>query len=243
MLSVEESCVTRKRRKLAEKCRNQFEKKRMRDRLSLMRFFHSAILLIPCSCILVISMVGYAKAEGQTDRQAALAPIERLQDHSAPAKTTEELLAQLKRERDPEAAKTIAAAIAAHWADSGSATVNLLMQWADKATREKRNGAALDFIDQAIALEPDYVNGWGRRAALHYTMNNYRKAVSDLHQVLKIEPRHFAALQMLATILAETGSDQKALAAWQDYLDIYPADRSAQKAASDLAEKLAGART
>ncbi|WP_250995377.1 tetratricopeptide repeat protein [Agrobacterium vitis] len=173
--------------------------------------------------------------------------VERLEDRSATAalsgKPADELLTQLKRERQPQAAKAIAAAVMADWSNSGSPTVNLLMQWADKAIKDKKNAAALDFLDQAIVLEPDYANGWGHRASLHYSQGNYRKAISDLNHVLAIEPRHFGALEMLANILAETGSDQKALEAWQRYLAIYPADRAAQKTVTELSEKLAGART
>jgi tetratricopeptide (TPR) repeat protein len=213
-----------------------------------MRFFHVISSLILPACILVISGTSLAFAQSapkppSSPKSPAPAPVERLEDKSATPKSTDELLTQLKRERDPEAAKVLVATIGAQWSDSGSPTVNLLTQWADKAIKAKQNTAALDFLDQIIVLEPNYANGWARRAMLHYTMGNYRKAVSDINHVLKIEPRHFGAIELLANILTEMGSDEKALKAWQDYLEIYPADRSAQKTASDLAEKLAGART
>ncbi|WP_075639585.1 tetratricopeptide repeat protein [Rhizobium oryziradicis] len=205
-----------------------------------MRFFHAVHRLILSTCILVISTIGYACAD---DSKPASPPIERLQDRSAAPKSTTELLEELKRERNPDVAKTIAANLVTQWADTGSATADLLTQWADKARREKRNAAALDFLDQVIVLDPKDPRGWAKRATLNYSLGNVRKAVSDLNEVLKIEPRYFPAIQMLATILTESGSDEKAMKAWQDYLDVYPADRSAQKAFSDLAEKLAGART
>ncbi len=228
----------------ALKRRIQFDKKRMRDRLSLMRFFHVIhCLMLTIASLLAMDATGLAFAQTAQQAPPPANSVERLEDKSASPKTTDELLTQLKRERDPETAKIIVATIGSQWANSGSATVNLLMQWADKSIKAKQNTAALDFLDQAIVLEPGYANGWVHRAALHYTMGNYRKAVSDLNHVLKIEPRHFGALELLANILTESGSDEKALKAWQEYLDIYPADRSDQKAASDLAETLAGART
>ncbi|BCH55387.1 tetratricopeptide repeat protein [Agrobacterium vitis] len=188
-----------------------------------------------------------ADKDGQPPLSPQQGEVERLEDRSDTAalsgKPADELLTQLRRERQPGAAKAIAAAVMADWSNSGSPTVNLLMQWADKAIKDKKNAAALDFLDQAIVLEPDYANGWGHRASLHYSQGNYRKAISDLNHVLAIEPRHFGALEMLANILAETGSDQKALEAWQRYLAIYPADRAAQKTVTELSEKLAGART
>ncbi|WP_245269525.1 tetratricopeptide repeat protein [Allorhizobium undicola] len=174
------------------------------------------------------------------------ADIERIESSDAAAlaqKPVEELLDELKRERKPDSAKVISGAIQAAWGDSGSATANLLMQWAADAIKKKNNAAALDFLDQIIVLKPDYAEVWYRRATLHYAMDNYGKAVSDLNHALQLQPRHFAALSSLATILTDMGRDAKALQAWQDYLSIYPADRAAQEAVSTLSEKLSGTRT
>lgn len=159
------------------------------------------------------------------------------------AKGVDALIAELGRERDPEAANRLTEEIMANWNASGSATVDLVMQWALTAATEKRNAAALDFLDQAIVLKPDFVGAWNQRATLHYTMGNYKKAVSDINRVLELEPRHFGALAGLAAILSERGSEEMALKAWERYLAIYPADRQAQEVVTKLSEKLAGSRT
>lgn len=159
------------------------------------------------------------------------------------AKGIDALIAELGRERDPEAANRLTEEIMANWNASGSATVDLVMQWALTAATEKRNAAALDFLDQAIVLKPDFVGAWNQRATLHYTMGNYKKAVSDINRVLELEPRHFGALAGLAAILSERGSEEMALKAWERYLAIYPADRQAQEVVTKLSEKLAGSRT
>ncbi len=153
------------------------------------------------------------------------------------------LFSALKRERDPEKAKGIARQIMAGMSDSGSATVNLLMQWATTAIKDKRNAAALDFLDEAIDLDPAYTEAWNRRATLNYVMGDRAKSMADIAEVLKLEPRHFGALAGMAGILTEAGKDDLALKAWERYLDVYPADRDAQKAVSQLSEKLAGTRT
>ncbi len=158
-------------------------------------------------------------------------------------KGVDELVTALKRERDPEAANRLTEDLMEAWNDSDSATVDLLMQWALTAASEKRNAAALDFLDQAIVLKPDFVGAWNQRATLHYTMGNYKKAVSDINRVLALEPRHFGALAGLAAILSERGSEEMALKAWERYLEIYPADRQAQEIVTKLSEKLAGSRT
>lgn len=159
-----------------------------------------------------------------------------------PANPLDPLFEALKRERDPDKARGIAMQIMTDMNDSGSATVNLLMQWADTAIKEKRNAAALDFLDQVTLLDPAYPEGWNRRATLHYTMGNTRKSMADIAEVLKHEPRHFGAIAGMAGILMESGKDELALKAWEDYLAVYPADRDAQEAVAKLSEKIAGNR-
>jgi tetratricopeptide (TPR) repeat protein len=160
-----------------------------------------------------------------------------------PANSLDPLFDALRRERDPDKARGIASQIASDMSDSGSATVNLLMQWSADAIKEKRNAAALDFLDRVTLLDPAYPEGWNRRATLHYTMGNARKAMADIAEVLKREPRHFGALAGMAGILMEADKDELALKAWEDYLAIYPADREAQEAVTKLSEKIAGNRT
>ncbi|WP_425348867.1 hypothetical protein [Pararhizobium antarcticum] len=153
------------------------------------------------------------------------------------------LFTELKRESDPDKARDIADRIRMEWQDSGSASVNLLMQWAAKAVQSSRQPAAMDVLDQAIYLAPQYVDGWNQRATLHFQMGNYRKSMSDINRVLAIEPRHFGALAGMAAILTSAGQDELALRAWEQFLAIYPADRNAQSQLGELEEKLAGNRT
>jgi len=171
-------------------------------------------------------------------------PVERIPMNTpVKPKTVDDLLAELKRESNPQAARQIANAAMATWSESSSPTINLLMQWSAKAAAEKRNAAALDFIDQAIILMPDFVGAWNQRATLHFTMGNYQKSVSDIEKVLDLEPRHFGAIAGLAGILTERGSKDAALKAWERYLEVFPADREAQEIVAKLSEELAGQRT
>ncbi len=160
----------------------------------------------------------------------------------SPAKTVDTLFASLKKERNAVKARSIANQIASEWNDSGSATINLLMQWAGEASDEKRNAAAYDFLDQIILLDPDYVQAPYRRAMVHFADGDTRKAMADINLTLEKEPRYFPALASLANILEASGRDELALKAWERYLALYPADKDARKQAVDLSEKLAGTR-
>ena len=152
----------------------------------------------------------------------------------------DQLFTELKRERNEKAAERIAGRIWNEWNQSGSASIDLMMQWAQKATQDQKFDVALDFLDQVVTLQPDYAEGWNRRATVHFMMKNYGKSMADIDRTLQLEPRHFGALSGLAQIMAETGHKQSALEAWQKVLAIYPMMRSAQNQVSTLSEELAG---
>ena len=152
----------------------------------------------------------------------------------------DQLFTELKRERNEKAAERIAGRIWNEWNQSGSASIDLMMQWAQKATEDQKFDVALDFLDQVVTLQPDYAEGWNRRATVHFLMKNYGKSMADIERTLQLEPRHFGALSGLAQIMTETGHKQSALEAWQKVLAIYPMMRSAQDQVSTLSEELAG---
>ncbi|MDX3929321.1 MAG: hypothetical protein QHC90_26405 [Shinella sp.] len=202
-----------------------------------MRFF--TIPVTSLSVLALLAMPGISAAQTADAGESESTNVA----FATPAQRLDTLFSELKREENPEAARRISDRIRTEWQDSGSATVNLLIQWSDKAVAENRNASALDFLDEAILLKPDYAEAWNRRATLHFKMGNYRKSMSDINQVLTLEPRHFGAIAGMAAILAASGRDQMAMEAWQRFLDIYPSERQAQQQLGELAEKLAGSRT
>ncbi|WP_331686552.1 tetratricopeptide repeat protein [Consotaella aegiceratis] len=153
------------------------------------------------------------------------------------------LFAELKREPAAPKAARIASRIQSLWNTSGSATIDLLMQWSAEAMAQDESAAALDLLDQAVALQPDYAEAWNRRATLHYTLENLGKSLDDIRQTLSREPRHFGALMGLAAILEQLGKDQQALDVYMRVLEVYPANKGAQEAVGRLSEDMAGQAT
>jgi tetratricopeptide (TPR) repeat protein len=155
-------------------------------------------------------------------------------------KALDDLFASLKRQRNQAEAERTASQIGAAFGQSGSASVDLMMGWASKALVDKKFDLALDFLDQVIALKPNYAEAYNRRATVHFTMQNYRKSMSDIERTIALEPRHFGALSGLAQIMDNTGREELALRAYERVLEVYPALRSAQNEVGRLADKLAG---
>ncbi|SDO74886.1 hypothetical protein [Phyllobacterium sp. OV277] len=154
-----------------------------------------------------------------------------------------ELFSALKRERNEMKATRIAEQIQTQWQNSGSASIDLMMQWAAGAMAEKKYSVALDFLDQVTVMKPDFAEGWNRRATVNFLMNDYGRSMADIQKTLSLEPRHFGALAGLAAILKDTGKKEAALHAFEQVLNVYPMMREAQKQAGELADDLAGQRT
>jgi tetratricopeptide (TPR) repeat protein len=203
-----------------------------------MRHFMFKVLTVPAASVLAATLAFTIPAPAQDQ---AAEPAKTMPDETVDP--IDRLFAELKRESDADEAERISRRIWALWRDSGSATANLLMQWADKAVADKNNSLALDLLDQVVVLMPDFAEGWNRRATLHYAMGNHAKSMADINRVLSLEPRHFGAMAGMAAILDAAGNDALALRAWEQMLRVYPANHQAQDKVGELADKLAGSKT
>lgn len=160
-----------------------------------------------------------------------------------PAATLDSLFQDLRTQSNRAAARRVVRQIWGKWNESGSATIDLLMGWAVEAMRADNTAVAEDMLTQVVVLQPDFAEGWNKRATLYFTKGDYGRSLADIERVLQLEPRHFGALSGLAAILQKTGEDRKALDVWKRVLAIYPANDQAQKAVIELEEELAGQAT
>lgn len=167
-------------------------------------------------------------------------PRASLDDPDARRKATDDLLGRLAKTEDPTAAKRVAAAVQALWLRSGSDTVDLLTSRAGEAQRAQKLDVAIKLMDEVVGQRPDFVEGWNRRATLRYLAKDFDEAMADIHEVLIREPRHFGAWIGLGRILADSGYDAKALAAYRKALEVYPAVEGLKKQVDDLALKVEG---
>ncbi len=150
------------------------------------------------------------------------------------------LFAQLEQAADTQSAAPIEQAIWAHWAESGSPTVNILLERAAAAESDGDSDLALGFLDQASDLAPDYAEPWNRRANLAYRSEDYTGAVAAIQETLKREPRHFGALAGLGLIYEELGQQRAALEAFRAALAVHPHYGSALEGVRRLEPRIDG---
>lgn len=150
------------------------------------------------------------------------------------------LFVQLEAAPDAEAAAGLEREIWGHWADSGSPTVNILLERAAAAQEAGDPELSGRFLDQASSLAPDYAEPWNRRANLAYAEEDYPAAISAIQETLRREPRHFAAMAALGIIYEELGQERSALEAYRAALAIHPHYEVAKRGVARLEPSVDG---
>jgi len=150
------------------------------------------------------------------------------------------LFTQLEQAPDDTAASRVESKIWTHWADSGSPTVNILVERAAAAEGTGDTQLALRFLEQASDLAPTYAEPWNRRANLAYRAHDYSGAIAAIQETLKREPRHFGALAGLGLIYEELGQNRQALQAFRAALAIHPHYEIARQGVRRLEPKVEG---
>lgn len=150
------------------------------------------------------------------------------------------LFGALKAAPDESSAKLIEHRIWAQWLISKSDTTNLLMSRVKKAVELKDLDLAMRLLDIVVELNPDYIEGWNRRATLHYMRKEFGQSLTDIRRVLALEPRHFGALTGLGLILREVGEEKQALKAFRKALEVNPHLERVPDMVKSLADKIDG---
>ncbi|HHB80475.1 MAG TPA: tetratricopeptide repeat protein [Aliiroseovarius sp.] len=151
----------------------------------------------------------------------------------------EQLFAALQT-ADADAAAVIESEIRDIWSDSGSPTLNLLLERGNAALQDGDSAAAIEHFTALIDHAPDFAEGWNGRATAYFSAGLYGPAMSGIAHVLALEPRHFGALTGLGVILEEAGKTDMALKAYEDVLAISPHRADVLEAVHELERQRGG---
>lgn len=132
------------------------------------------------------------------------------------------LFEQLKQAPDAQTAQQIEQRIWRIWGESGSATVDILLERAQAAEAAGDAQLARSFLDQAVQILPDYAETYNRRAVLAFDGSDSAAALADIEDALEREPRHFGALAGLGMIYESLGQKRAAYEAYKSALEIDP---------------------
>jgi tetratricopeptide (TPR) repeat protein len=142
--------------------------------------------------------------------------------HRASPDDLDALFARLSAAQSAEAARAIVERIWEYWLHHENPEVCALMEKGIGAVERQHYEAALDVFGKIIERDPDYAEGWNKRATVRYLQGNYAGSVRDIKRVLALEPRHFGALSGLGIIYLLIANDRGALDAFEAVLALNP---------------------
>jgi tetratricopeptide (TPR) repeat protein len=108
------------------------------------------------------------------------------------------------------------------WSRSGDAEIDRLMARGSDEMQAGRYGEAISIFTEIIRKNPQFAEGWNRRATVYYLAGEYRKSIADCDEVLKRNPRHFGALSGYGEIYMAMGQPENALPWYRRALEVNP---------------------
>lgn len=152
----------------------------------------------------------------------------------------DELFARLRASEDPAEAKGIAKLIERRLDASGSPTADLLTDRARQAIAAHDFPLAAELMDRVTALEPNWSEGWNRRATVFWLLTDKDDAIAGLRRALVLEPRHFEAWAAMGRIYESLDDKARALAAFRRAKALYPKMEKIGEAVDRLAPEVDG---
>ena len=81
---------------------------------------------------------------------------------------------------------------------------------------------AIRFFNNLIEEDPNFAEGWNKRATVHFMMGNFDQSMQDIIKTLELEPRHFGALDGMGLIFIHQGQFRQAIDVYDKMLEIFP---------------------
>jgi len=187
--------------------------------------YHSRMMLRALLCLFVTMtmLAGTVQADAPAaDVPPPDAPLSAQGKSEARQTVLDKLYEQLAAAPDEATGRALESAIQSVWLESGSPSIDLLMRRGLDALREENYDRAYFYFDEVVTLAPGFAEGWNKRATIHYIRDDYARALRDIEQVLRLQPRHFEALAGLGVILEELGDKKGALDAYRKAVEIDP---------------------
>lgn len=132
-------------------------------------------------------------------------------------------------------AKQIEEKIWANWQQNPSPTAELLLRQASVALTDGALATSETMLNELVGTYPEYVEALDRRATLYFKLKRYDEALTDIEQVLEMEPRHFGALAGRGVIYATQGKIGEAKQSMEEALAINPHMETVKDALKQLA--------
>jgi len=108
------------------------------------------------------------------------------------------------------------------WSRSGNQDITRLFETGTHALTEGRWDDAVATFSKIIARDPDFAEGWNKRATAYYLKGDYTKSLADCDEVVKRNPLHYGALSGYGMIYIQLDQPARALEYFERALAVNP---------------------
>ena len=155
---------------------------------------------------------------------ALLNPANAKEDHVL---ELNKLFTQLKSIEDPADAREVEDKIWKLWTTHPSEkTLTDLLAKGSNYMMQNQLTSAHNVFSKVIELDPNWAEGWNKRATVLYMMGNFELSQNDIDMVLSLEKRHFGALSGQGLVQTALQNYQKAIDSYIEAHKIYPSSQS-----------------
>lgn len=132
-----------------------------------------------------------------------------------------EALEALKGE-NAELAATAEALLWSAWCRSGNSETDRLFRAGVDAMQNRRLQEAEELFSRVIQSQPEFAEGWNKRATVRYLRKNFSGSVADCQQTLARNPNHFGASSGQGLCHLSLGQFREAAVCFRRALEIHP---------------------
>ncbi len=132
------------------------------------------------------------------------------------------LFESLHKTEDSDEGQRITRQIWEIWYEVADEQSRELLLRGETLMQRGRHDEALAAFDRIVERDPQFAEGWNRRATVLYLLGEMQASVADIKRTLALEPRHFGALSGLGLIYLHGEQWGDALKAFRNALEINP---------------------
>lgn len=156
------------------------------------------------------------------------------QENVPPEDLMPDMLSDLASAPDELAAQRLERSIYSEWSKSGSAAADVLLQRGERAIQAREFGAAIDHLQVATELAPEFSHAWHLLGVAYFQTEYFGPAMAALERALVLNPDHFGALHGVAVVNELVGNRQLAYQAYQQASEMRPFDSEIEAALERL---------
>ena len=123
---------------------------------------------------------------------------------------------------DAELAATAEAILWGAWCRSGNPETDRLFRAGVDAMQNRRLQEAEELFSAVIQRQPEFAEGWNKRATVRYMRKDFAGSIADCQETLARNPHHFGAASGQGLCHMSLGQAREAVICFRRALEVHP---------------------